>query len=564
MQLTGPNIVHLLLLLAFFLLFARGLGEIFRLMRQPVIIGEITAGILLGPAIFGYFFPGAHAALFSSQPSVSAAMDGITQVGLIFLLLVSGIEVDLTTIFRQGKVALLTSVFSFLVPFSVGFFAGYWFPASLGSTGQSGNITFALFVGIALSITALPVVARTLLDLGIFKSMPGQAIIASAMLIDFIGWLVFSLIISSVSRAQSSFSFSQTASIAFGFVVVTLVVGRKLIHKALPFVQSKLSFPGGVLNFIIILGLFAAAFTEYLGIHAIFGAFIMGMAIGDSAHLREETRELIQQFVTNIFAPLFFISIGMKANFLTHLNPALVGVFILLAFLTKIFGSALGARLGGLNKEDAMIVGFGMNSRGAMEIILGLVALQYGLINEEIFVALVIMALVTSLSSAPFMNYFIRRSPTFLRPSLLLNQSGVLHSSESSPEGIIRELARAAAHHCKLPYEHIAAAVLKREEEFPTGIANGVAIPHARLKIPQPVLCAAIARGGINFSAPDTLPARLIFLLLTPENEQEMQLELLAGIARLAQDKERVEIICGTTSRHTSYQKIASAFRLFE
>lgn len=534
MTLTGYDVAHLMLLLGVLLLAARGMGEIFRQMKQPAIIGEIIAGIFLGPSILGNLFPQVHAFFFKSSPAAMLAIQGITQFALVLLLLISGIEVDLARAIKQGKSALLTSLFSFLFPFAIGYGAGYFFATQLGLQQGGNPVVFALFLGVALSITALPVVARTLMDIGIFNSEVGLTIIASSMFIDFIGWLIFSVILSMLGQSMTPYGFTGTVLLTFAFVGFTLLIGRKIINKMIPFIQEKLSFPGGILNFIFILGLFAAAFTEYIGIHAIFGAFIMGIAIGDSPHLKEQTRENIQQFITNIFAPLFFISIGLRADFVNNFNGWLLLIYLLLAFGTKIIGSSFGAFLGGFKKYDAFIVGFGMNSRGAMEIILGLLALQFHVINEQVYVVLVLMALITSLSSAPLMSIFIRKSPSFIKPSKLLKPKQVIISKARSVEEVIKELTQVAADVLRMKPETIYKDVMQRESELPTGIARAVAIPHARVAIANPFIGAAYVSAGIDFSAADEIPANIVFLLLTPVKKNELQLEMLAGLARFA------------------------------
>jgi Kef-type K+ transport system membrane component KefB len=152
----------------------------------------------------------------------------------------------------------------------------------------------------------------------------------------------------------------------------------------------------------------AAAFTEWLGIHAIFGAFLLGVAMGDSDHMSERAKEIIHQFINNIFAPLFFVSIGLKVNFFTNFSPMLVLVVLVISFAGKIVGSGFGALRSGYPAKEALAVGFGMNARGAMEIILGLIALEVGLVDEKLFVALVVMAIVTSMTSGPLMRWALK------------------------------------------------------------------------------------------------------------------------------------------------------------
>jgi Kef-type K+ transport system membrane component KefB len=178
-----------------------------------------------------------------------------------------------------------------------------------------------------------------------------------------------------------------------------------LIDKSLPWIQKKFSWPGGVLSLSLGVCFFSAALTERLGIHAVLGAFIAGIAIGDSVKLNEKAREIIHQFISNIFAPLFFVSIGLKINFIENFNLYITLIVLVIAYSGKLIGASLGAKLGGFSNKESLAVGFGLNARGAMEIILGTLALEAGLINEVIFVALVIMALITSITSGSALKW---------------------------------------------------------------------------------------------------------------------------------------------------------------
>lgn len=542
MNLTVSEISIFLLVLSIMLFVARTLGELFRLFRQPNVIGEILAGIILGPTIFGALFPGLFNSLFISSPNIQISLNGFTTIAVVLLLLVSGLEVDLAVALKQGRAAIFTSVLGILAPFIIGFLVAYSFPLFFGVQDEKMHLVFALFTGTALSITALPVVARTLMDLNIFKTDIGFLIIASAMVNDLIGWIIFSVILSMIGSNHNSFGFGATTGLIFLFLFFTLFIGRKVIHKMLPFFQTRVSYPGGVLNFILIVGFIAAAFTEYIGIHAIFGAFIAGIAIGDSAHLKESTREIIQQFVTNIFAPLFFVSIGLRVNFIQHFDFAFVAIFLILAFAGKVIGCGLGAYLGGFKKNEALAIGFGMNSRGAMEIVLGVLALQYGLIQEKIFVALVIMALVTSISSAPFMNYFLRERKLHTFISLLKNKFLYFTKAPGRQE-VISELVHLVSNETGLTRDILFEEVWKREELIATGIANYLAIPHAKIDIKNPIAAIAVSQTGIDFEAPDGIPSKIIILLLTPSDNNELQLQLLAEIANAFKDKNIIENI---------------------
>lgn len=539
MKLSAEQLTSFLVGISVMLLAAKLLGELFGRMRQPAIIGEILAGIILGPTILGTLTPGLSAFLFPQSPQISAAMDGMTSLAVIMLLLVLGLEVDLSVVIRQSKTAFFTSVMGIIFPFAVGFSLAYFFPGYMGIGEDNMRLAFSLFLGTAMSISALPVIARTLMDLNIFRTETGLVILASAMFNDLIGWIIFSIILGMIGGAQHGFGFTEKILLTLGFIAFMLLVARKVINRIFPFIQNKFSYPGGVLNFIFILGFLCAAFTEYIGIHAIFGAFIVGITIGDTAHLREKTREIVHQFVTNIFAPLFFVSIGLRVNFFANFDPLLVTIIIIIAFVGKVIGCGLGAYWGGMNKDDSFIIGFGMNSRGAMEIILGLLALQYGLIQEKVFVALVIMALFTSVTSAPVMNWFLQRKK---KPGLrdLIDRQFIISSSAPDKETVIRDLVHLVCAKQRLNEKDIFDKVWAREQLLPSGIANHLAIPHARADIKRPAIAVAVHKAGLDFEAADGLAAKIIVLLITPAEANEVQLQLLAEIADKFKENQKV------------------------
>lgn len=559
MNLASNSTMLLLLNISVMLLFARSFGELLRRFKQPAVIGEIFAGIVLGPTLLGSVFPDLYKNLFVDSVNTKLALDGITALAVVMLMLVSGLEVDLNVVFRQKKATLTTSLLGIVFPFSIGFLTAYYFPSFLGNYSSSNTLIFALFIGAALSVTALPVVARTLMDLNILKTEIGFLIISSAMFDDVLGLLIFSLILGMAGGSIHSFSFGAVTAAAIFFIVFTLFIGRKLINGLLPVIQRKISYPGGVLSFVLILGFAGAAFTEYFGLHAIFGAFIIGIAIGDSAHLKEHTREVIYQFVTNIFAPLFFISIGLRINLIANFDFVIVTFFIVLAFIGKVVGCSLGAFLGGFDKNDSMAVGFGMNSRGAIQIVLGVLALENGLINDKIFVALVIMALATSISSAPLMSIFLRKSRRLISFNQLLKPELAFFIKAETKTEIFEELAERISKHIKVDKNEILKKILKREEQTPTGIGRHVAVPHARVNGSQSAISVAICKNGVEYNSIDGLPAKIIFCLVTPENQPEAQLKLLAEISMKFKNRNLEEEIISLNNSDDIFKKLISA-----
>jgi len=551
--LTHGEITALLLALGLLLASARLLGETARHFNLPAVLGEILAGILWGPTIFGVLAPKWSAFLFPRQGGGALAFDGLMTLAITLFLLVAGLEVDLSTIWRQGKVALNVGIAGIVVPFAIGFATAWYFPGMMGWEPGADPLIFALFMATALSISALPVIAKTLMDLNLYRSDLGMLVVAAAVFNDLVGWIIFAVILGMLGTSGSAWGIGQTIALTLTFALGMLTVGRWFIHRTLPWVQAHTSWPGGVLGFALSLALIAAAFTEWIGIHAIFGAFLAGVALGDSQHLRERTRATIEQFVSFIFAPLFFASIGLKVNFVAHFDPVLVLTVLVIACLGKVLGCGFAGRISGLPRREAWALGFGMNARGVMEIILGLLALKYGMIGERLFVALVVMALVTSLMSGPMLQRLLRlkksrRFTDFVSPRTFIHPM-TAHSRFEA----IAELATAAAEVTGLEIGEISDAVLLRERLMSTGIGRGMAVPHARLKgLTMPLVVFGQSAVGIDFDSPDGLPAHVVFLILTPLQDDGAQLEILADIATTFKIKEIREKV-GGVSNYTEF-----------
>ena len=411
-KLQPQDLVTLLLAISIILILSRIASEVGKKIGLPMVMGELIIGVCLGPTVLGTIAPGLYTSIFpfAANRNFSLALDAIFSLSVILLLFVAGLELRFSLFLRHGRVAISTGIGSMVLPFASGFAMAWYFPHWFSVTGGGPtHLLFALFLGTAMAISALPVIARILLDMKLLKTEIGMVIIASAVLNDVVGWIVFSFILSLAGQKNGGGNVLYTIIYIAAYATFMLIVGRFLINRILPWIQTRLSWPGGVLSLSLGLCLLSAAFTEYIHIHAILGAFIAGLAIGDSVYLREQAREIMHQFVTNFFAPLFFVSIGLKVNFIEHFDLTVVTLILLLAFAGKVAGAGIGARLGGMSGRHALAVGFGLNARGAMEIILGSLAYEARLINNTVFVAIIIMALVTSITSAPLMRLFLEK-----------------------------------------------------------------------------------------------------------------------------------------------------------
>jgi Kef-type K+ transport system membrane component KefB/mannitol/fructose-specific phosphotransferase system IIA component (Ntr-type) len=549
----------LLLSIGLMLAVGRALGELSKRLGMPALLGEIVAGILLGPSLLGRVFPEWHAGLFPTQGSVATGQSALKLIAICLYLLMAGMEVNLRTVWRQGRAAVWVSGLGLAIPFLSGFLPGWYGHDWFVGEHDSGRLVLALFLGTALAISALPVIVRTLIDLRLYKTDLGMLIVAAAIIDDLTGWIIFAWVLGLMGSGGELDHGPPAELIALGtlgFAALVLGPARLILRRIVPWVQDHGRWPGAVMSLAFIGAMFGAAATEFIGIHAVFGAFLFGVALGDSSNLREETRATMERFIAVFFAPLFFVSIGLRVDFVDNFDALLTVVLVLLGTLGKLAGCTLGGRIAGLNLRESLAVAAGMNARGAMEIILGTLALEAGLIGERLFVALVVLALVTSLASGPTIAWLLR--PAKQRPKLLGYSGAGLFLAElraREAESAIGELAAVIAKEKHLPEGPLRQGFLERERALSTGLPNGIAVPHLRWDdLPGPVIALGISRRGIDFNTSDGLPVHLVVLILTPTVNRESQLAILGEIASTFPDR---EALAGLDGVHEWEQLVA-------
>jgi Kef-type K+ transport system membrane component KefB/mannitol/fructose-specific phosphotransferase system IIA component (Ntr-type) len=559
--LTHQQLTIMLLSLGLIIGLARLLGELAQRCHQPAVLGELLAGVILGPTVFGAVSPEWQSFLFPHDTANATVHQGIGALSIVLFLLVAGLEVDLSTVWRQGRSAILVGVLGIVVPFAIGLAGAWLIPQSFGAEANANRTLFALFFATAMSITALPVIVKTLMDLNLYRTDLGMIVVSAAIFNDLIGWTIFSLILGMIGAHGGPSNVGMTIALTLLYMGLTLTLGRWLAHRILPVLQAYTHGQGGVLAVVVTCGLFGAAFTEHIGIHAIFGAFIMGVAFGASHHLHERTRVLLEDFVSFIFAPVFFGSIGLRVNFIEHFDAPLVLIVLAVACLGKLTGAVIGARWGGSPIRDRWAIGFAMNARGAMEIILGLIALEAGIITQRLFVALVVMAITTSAISGPLMRWALKRRQT----NRIVNHLSAFRFRREMRATIrrdaIRELVDVAVANVDLNADGVNAAVWEREQLLATGIGHGVAIPHARIDgLKDPIVAVGLSDSGIEFDAPDGQPAHIVFLLLTPRKDPSVQLELSANISQIFRDPHALERV----QRSQNFTEFLAALKMLE
>lgn len=382
-------------------------GYLMKKLGQPVVLGEIIGGILLGPTLLGSLCPDAYAMLFPADKSIITGMEALLKIGLLFFMFAAGLEVNLIHFRQSKKLIAMTSLCGGMLPFALGFGMVMLFPTHWGQTDQLS--LFALFMGTALSISALPVIARILMELDLIGSRIGMTIMTSAMVNDWFGWILFAFLLRQLGHGNVEDIYT-TLALVLAYTVAVLAIGRWLV---LPIMNNSRLFkdwPGGLLSFVALLIMLAAVGAEKVGINAFFGAFLVGMAFsqGHDPEQEKTINSMIQPFALTFFAPLYFVSVGLKANFSSQLDISLCGLIFMVACFGKIVGAGFGARFGGMHWRDALAVGVGLNCRGAVEIILASIALEYQLIDQRIFVALVLMAFLTTLLSSSVLKYLLK------------------------------------------------------------------------------------------------------------------------------------------------------------
>lgn len=386
----------MLLSLALLLLVSHLLGELFKRYHQPAVVGEILTGVVLGPTLFGRY-----SSLFTHMAKeTSSFFSGFNTFAFILFLFLAGTELPMLQIKKQRSRAVWVGLAGIILPFAVGVGTAISLPKLFVASEQFPMMSY-LFFGTALTISAPPIIAKTLLDLKIIDSEIGVIGMTAGLMDDFLGWLVFGVIVSVTGK--EGLPLGWVIGLSCAYMVFLFTIGKSLIHKLLSAVA-----PHQVLTFSILIALCSAAITEGIGIHSFIGALSAGIVLGASHDLREETKATIKDVVMGVFAPVFFAGIGLKVDFIKNFDALLCIIVLVVACATKILGAAGTARLLGVAKRDAWAIGFAVNARGGIEIVLGAVAMERGLIGEPLFVALALMAMITSLMTGTSLAFLLR------------------------------------------------------------------------------------------------------------------------------------------------------------
>jgi Kef-type K+ transport system membrane component KefB len=383
------DVLVLVIQIAVLLFVARAFGELAQRVKQPAVIGEILAGIVLGPSLLSSLVPVVGHWLVPQTEVQGYLLEVVSLIGVMFLLLITGLETDIALIRRHARTSLSAAAGGLVVPFATGFALGIYLPDFL-LVNPEERLVFALFLAAAMSISAIAVIAKVLIDMDLMRRDIGQAIIAAGMVDDTTAWIVLSIIIGlAAGEAVTAFTVLQSVGLVLAFLIISFTAGRWLVKKALDFVQDEVISENRLLSLIVIMMFAWGAITQAINLEALFGAFIMGILFGQMPRLPKSVVHKLESITMGIFAPIFFAVAGLKVNLLSLADPTLLGIallVLLIASFGKVVGAYAGARvLGNQDNWTALSFGAALNARGQWRSSLPRLACRWAFLRRTCF-----------------------------------------------------------------------------------------------------------------------------------------------------------------------------------
>jgi Kef-type K+ transport system membrane component KefB len=404
-------LLSVLLAMTVIMVTARGMGILFAKLNQPAVIGEVVGGILLGPSLLGRVSPAAQALLIPAEAAPFLGV--ISQLGVILYMFLVGLELDLDLLRSKAASTVAIAVAGIVIPFALGAALAWPLHDTLAPAGVSFT-SFALFLGVSMSITAFPVLARILDDRGLQRTPIGVMALTCAAIADVMAWCMLAFVVS-VSEATPRGAV-LTVTLTALYIALMLTVGRRLAGAVIARLDASRDIGQQTVAVVLVAVLLSAVATEFIGVHAIFGAFLLGAILPHQSAVARHVPERIEDVVRILFLPAFFAFTGLRTEIglvETADDWLMCAVIIAIATAGKFGGTALAARLTGIAWRDSAALGILMNTRGLVELIVLNIGLDLGVITPRLFTMLVIMALVTTIMTSPILSSVIQitRSP---------------------------------------------------------------------------------------------------------------------------------------------------------
>lgn len=407
-------LLSVLVALTVIMVTARVVGALFKRLNQPAVIGEVVGGILLGPSLLGRLSPDLAAVLLPAEAAPFLGV--ISQLGVILYMFLVGLELDLRVLHSRVAVTVAISVTSIVVPFAMGAWLAWTLFDILAPAGV-GFTSFALFLGVSMSITAFPVLARILGDRGLQRTQMGVVALTCAAINDAIAWCLLAFVVG-VTQATTTAAV-QTVILTAAYIALMLTAGRRAMAAMVERFDASPRIGERSLALVLVAVLLSAVATEFIGIHAIFGAFLIGAIIPHESVIARHVTERLADIVRVMFLPAFFAFTGLRTEIgLVQglddwlLCAAIIGV----ATAGKFGGTLVASKLAGLDWRDSAALGILMNTRGLVELIVLNIGLDLGVISPRLFTMLVIMALVTTMMTSPILSRLLRSRPWTVAP----------------------------------------------------------------------------------------------------------------------------------------------------
>lgn len=404
------DLLILLVQVAVLLASSRIFGEIAQRLGQPSVVGELLAGIILGPSLLSGFFPFINEWLVPQNEVQGYLIELVGMVGAMFLLIITGLETDIPLIKRKGKIALSIAAGGLILPFVSGFAMAVYLPDFLVQN-EHQRIVFDLFVATAMAISSIPVVAKVLMDLNLMRRDLGQTILAAGMIDDTTAWVLLSITLGLASGDAVTVGtvFYAIAKIA-AFMTLSFTIGKWLIKKGLYFIQDRSKSEYRILTFVVVIAFIFGAFAQALEVEAVLGAFVAGIIFGMLPRLPQNVIHKLEAITIGIFAPIFFAVSGLKVDITSLMQPNLLlvtGIVLAVAIFGKLVGAYTGARIVGLDHWNSLAFGSALNARGAVEIIIASIGLSMGILSQDMYSIIVVMAMVTSLIAPSLLKWTV-------------------------------------------------------------------------------------------------------------------------------------------------------------
>ncbi|HEX6472285.1 MAG TPA: cation:proton antiporter [Streptosporangiaceae bacterium] len=407
---ASHQILVFLLQIGMLLGLALALGRLVQRFGIPAVVGELSAGVLMGPSLLAHAAPAFSNWLFPHDPGQMHLLDAVGQIGVMLLVGITGMNLDLGLVRRRGATAAWVSAGGLLVPLGLGVAAGFVLPATLLAPGSPRPV-FAWFVGVAMCVSAIPVIAKTLLDMRLLHRDIGQLIISAAAVDDVVGWLLLSVVSAMATTGVRAGNVGLSVAYLAGVIFFAATLARPIVGTALR-LSAKSREPGVVVASVTLMVLLAAAGTQALGMEAVLGAFYGGIVIGASKWVDRTRLAPLRTFVLCVLAPIFFATAGLRMDLTALGRPVVLGAalaILAIAILGKFAGVYIGARTTRLGHWDALALGAGMNTRGVIEVIIAMVGLRLGVLSTATYTIIILVAIVTSLMAPPLLRYAVRR-----------------------------------------------------------------------------------------------------------------------------------------------------------